>query len=76
MFCRKTFYAKMKMMQQRTFKIVFNRDTSYDTSFTQVSLHEKNLKLLAKELCKSINDKNPKFLKIIPNLRNSRRLPT
>ena len=66
----------MKMMQQRTFKIVFNRDTSYDTSFTQVSLHEKNLKLLAKELRKSINDKNPKFLKTIPNLRNSRRLPT
>ena len=49
------------MIQQKTLKIVFNRDTSYDTSFTQVSLHEKILKLLAKELFKSINDKNPKF---------------
>ena len=47
----------MEMIQQKTLKIAFNRDAF----FTEVSLHEKILKLLVKELYNCSNDKNPKF---------------
>ena len=52
LFCRKTFYAKIEMIQQKTLKIALNRDVFYDTFFTEVSLHEKILRLLVKELYK------------------------
>ena len=66
MFCRKKDFLKMEKIQYKTLKIIYNSSESYEELLTrsnEVSIHQKHLRALAAEICKSLTDINPDFMK-------------
>ena len=80
MFCHKQDYLKIEKIQYKALKIVYNSNESYEELLlhnNEVSIHQKQLRILATEVFKSLADINPDFMKLyftikeIPNcLRN------
>ena len=66
MFCRKTDYLKMKKIQYKALKIVFNSNESLEDPLlhsTEVSIYQKQLRQLTTEIYKSLTDLSPEFIK-------------
>ena len=66
MFCHKQDYLKISEIQYKALKIVYNRNESYDELLlgnNEVSIHQKQLRILATEVFKSRADLNPDFMK-------------
>ena len=66
MFCRKTDYLKIEKIQYKALKIIYNSNESYEALLTrnnEVSIHQKDLRALATEICKSSGDINRDFMK-------------
>ena len=80
MICDKQDYLKIGKIQCKALKIVYNSNESYKElllRINEVSIHQKQLRILATEVFKSLADINPDFMKSyftikgIPyNLRN------
>ena len=67
MFCRKKDYLKIKKIQYKAFKIIYNSSESNEEFFTrsnEVSIHQKHLLASATEIYKSLADINPDFMKL------------
>ena len=66
MFCHKQDYLKIANIQYKALKIVYNSDESYKELLllnNEVSIHQKQLCILATEIFKSLADLNPDFMK-------------
>ena len=66
MFCRKTDYLKMKKIENKSQKIVFNSNESFEDLIlhsNEVSIHQKQLRQLTTEIYKSLTDLSPEFIK-------------
>ena len=67
MFCHKQDYLKIeKKIQYKALKILYNSNESYDELLlrnNEVSIHRKQLRILATEVFKSLADLNPDFMK-------------
>ena len=66
MFCHKQDYLKIKKIQHNALKIVHNSNESYVELLSrnnEVSIHHKQLRILATEVFKSLADINPNFMK-------------
>ena len=66
MFCHKQDYLKIEKIQYKALKIVYNSNESYEELFlrnSEVSIHQKQLRILATEVFKSLADINPDFMK-------------
>ena len=67
MFCQKQGYLKIeKKIQYKALKIVYNSTESYEELLVrnnEVSIHQKQLRILATEVSKSLADLNPDFMK-------------
>ena len=80
MFCRKKDYLKMKKIQYKALKIVFNRNESLEDLLlhsNEIPIHQKQLRQLTTEIYKSLTDLSSEFIKLfftakkLPhNLRN------
>ena len=65
MFCRKTLYSKIEKIHHGTSKVVYGIDDSYNNLLlisNSVSVHQRHLPLLVKEIFKSISQINPEFM--------------
>ena len=65
-FCHKQDYLKIEKIQYKALKIVYNSNESYKDLFllnNEVSIHQKQLRILATEVFKSLADVNPDFIK-------------
>ena len=65
MFCRKTLYSKIEKIHNRTLKVVYGIDDSYNNlllSGNSVSFHLRNLQFLVTEIFKSISQINPESM--------------
>ena len=66
MFCHKQDYLKIAKIQYKALKIVYNSNESYEELLilnNKVSIHQKQLRILAPEVFKSLADLNPDFMK-------------
>ena len=66
MFCHKQDYLKIEKNQYKALKIVYNSNESYEELLlrnTEVSIHQKQLGILATEVFKSLADINLDFMK-------------
>ena len=66
MFCHKQDYLKIAKIQCKALKIVYNSNESYEELLlrnNQVSIHQKQLRILATAVFKSFADLNPDFMK-------------
>ena len=66
MFCCKKDFLKIEKIQYKALKIIYNSSESYEELLTrsnEVSIHQKHLRALAAEICKSLTDINPDFMK-------------
>ena len=66
MFCRKKEYLKIKKIQYKALKIIYNSSGSYEELLTrskEVSIHQKHFRALATGIYKSLADINPDFMK-------------
>ena len=66
MFCHKQDYLKITKIQYKALKIVYNSNESYEELLlckNEVSIHQKQLRILATEVFKSLPDLNPDFMK-------------
>ena len=66
MFCHKQDYLKIAKIQYKALKIVYNSNESYEELLlrnNEVSIHQKQLRILATEVFKSLADLNPDFMK-------------
>ena len=66
MFCHKQDYLEIAKIQYKTWKIVYNSNQSYEELLlrnNEVSIHQKQLHILATEVFKSLADINPDFMK-------------
>ena len=66
MFCYKQDYLKIEKIQYKALKIVYNSNESYEELLlrnNEVSIHQKQLRILATEVFKSLADINPGFMK-------------
>ena len=66
MFCHKQDYLKIAKIQYKTSKIVYNSNESYEELLilnNEVSIHQKQLRILATEVFKRLADLNPDFMK-------------
>ena len=66
MFCHKQDYLKIEKIQYKTLKIIYNSNESYEELLlrsNEVSVHQKQLRILATEAFKSLADINPDFMK-------------
>ena len=66
MFCRKKNYLKFEKIQYKALKIIYDSNESYEELLTrnnEVSIHQKHLRALAREIYKSLADINPDFMK-------------
>ena len=66
MFCHKQDYLKTEKIQYKALKIVYNSNESYDELLLrnkEVSIHQKQLRILATAVFKSLADINPDFMK-------------
>ena len=66
MFCHKQNYLKIEKIQYKALKIVYNSNESYEELLlrnSEVSIHQKQLRILATEVFKSLADINPDFMK-------------
>ena len=64
MFCRKTFYSKIEKIHQKTLKVTYDIDDSYNNLLLRsnhVSIHQRHLRFLVTEIFKSISQINPEF---------------
>ena len=62
MFCHKQDYLKIAKIQYKALKIVYNSNESYEELLlcnNKVSIHQKQLRILATEVFKSLADVNP-----------------
>ena len=66
MFFHKQVYLKIEKIQYKALKIVYNSNESYEELLlrnNEVSIHQKQLRILAIEVFKSLADINPDFMK-------------
>ena len=66
MFCHKQDYLKIEKIQYKALKIVYNSNESYEELLlrnNEVSIHQKQLRILSTEVFKSLPDINPDFMK-------------
>ena len=66
MFCHQQDYLKIEKIQYKALKIVYNSNESYEELLlrnNEVSIHQKQLRILATEVFKSLADINPVFMK-------------
>ena len=66
MFCHKQDYLKIEKIQYKALKIVYNSNESYEELLlrnNEVSIHQKQLRILATEVFKSSANINPDFMK-------------
>ena len=66
MFCHKQDYLKIEKIQYKALKIVYNSNESYEELLlrnNEVSIHKKQLRILATEVFKSLADINSDFMK-------------
>ena len=66
MFCHKQDYLKISKIRYKGLKIVYNSNESYEELLilnNEVSIHQKQLRILATEFFKSLADLNPDFMK-------------
>ena len=66
MFCHKQDYLKIEKIPYKALKIVYNINESYEELLlcnNDVSIHQKQLRILATEVFKSLADINPDFMK-------------
>ena len=66
MFCHKQDCLKIEKIQYKAFKLVYNSNESYEELLlrnNEVSIHQKQLRILATEAFKSLADINPDFMK-------------
>ena len=66
MFCHKQDYLKIEKIQYKALRIVYNNNESYEELLlrnNEVSIHQKQLRILATEVFKSLADINPDFMK-------------
>ena len=62
MVCHKQDYLKIEKIQYKALKIVYNNNESYEELLlrnNEVSIHQKQLRILATEVFKSLADVNP-----------------
>ena len=65
MFCRKTLYSKIEKIHHKTLKVIYESNDTYDKLLLQsntVSVHQRHLRFLMKEIYKSISQLNPEFV--------------
>ena len=65
MFCRSTLYHKIEKIHQKTLKLIYQSEESYENLLLEsssVCLHQKNLHFLVTEICKSTKQINPEFM--------------
>ena len=66
MFCHKQDYLKIEKIQYNVLKIVYNSNESYEELLlrnNEVSIHQKQLRILATDVFKSLGDINSDFMK-------------
>ena len=66
MFCHKQDYLKIEKIQYKALKIVYNSNESYEELLlrnNEVSIHQKQLRILATDVFKSLGDINSDFMK-------------
>ena len=66
MFCHKQDYLKIEKIQYKALKIVYNGNESYEQLLlrnNEVSIHQKQLRIVTTEVFKSLADINPDFMK-------------
>ena len=66
MFCHKQDYLEIEKIQYKALKIVYNSNESYEELLlrnNEVSIHQKQLRILATEVFKSSANINPDFMK-------------
>ena len=66
MFCHQQDYLKIAKIRYKDIKLVYNSNESYEELLIlnkEVSFHQKQLRLLATEVFKSLADLNPDFMK-------------
>ena len=66
MFFHKQDYLKIEKIQYKSLKIVYNSNESYEEPLlrnNEVSIHQKQLRILATEVFKSLADMSPDFVK-------------
>ena len=66
MFCHKQDYLKTEKNQYKALKIAYNSNESYEELLfcnNEVSIHQKQLRILATEVFKCLTDTNPYFMK-------------
>ena len=66
MFCHKQDYLKIEKIQYKALKIVYNSNESYEELLlrnNEVSIHQKQLRILATEVFKNLADINSDFVK-------------
>ena len=64
-FCRKTFYSKIEVILHRTLKVVYDIDDSHSNlllSSKSVSIHQRHIRLLVKDIFKSISQINSELM--------------
>ena len=65
MFCRKTFYSKIKIFHLRTLKVIYAIDDSYTNLLLRsnaVSIYQRHLWFLVADIFKSISQINLEFM--------------
>ena len=79
MFCRKNQYLKIQKIHHKALKAIFNSDDGYDELLQiskEITIHQKLLHALIREVFKSLNNSNPEFMwsftfkNITYNIRN------
>ena len=66
MFCHKQDFLKIAKIQYKALKIVYNSNESHEELLlrnNEVSIHRKQLRILATEAVKTLADINPDFMK-------------
>ena len=66
MFCHKQHYLKIAKIQYKASKNAYNSNESYEELLlrnNEVSIHQKQLRILATEVFKSLAELNPDFMK-------------
>ena len=65
MFCRKTLYHKIEKIHHRTLKVIYQSEESYENlslESSSVTIHQRHLRFLVKEIYKSPTQINPEFM--------------
>ena len=65
MFCRKNQYLKIQKIYHKALKVIFNSDDGYDELLqmsNEITIHQKLLHALIREVFKSLNNSNPEFI--------------